>query len=136
MSNNIVHLLLGTNLGNKKDNLETAKTLISKEIGAIKKFSNILENEAEGFTSSNTFLNQKILVETSLSPIQLLYQVKDIEYRMGRVYNKPQLNEQFIDRLIDIDILIYNELIFECKILKIPHHQIYTRSFYDKLFFD
>ena len=60
MSQNIVILLLGTNLGDKKNNLETAKNLINKEVGEIKKESNILENKAEGFTTPNLFLNQKI----------------------------------------------------------------------------
>lgn len=133
MSKNRVHLLLGTNLGNKNNNLETAKALITNEIGEIIKFSNILENEAEGFTSSNTFLNQKILVETDLSPIKLLFKIKNIEYKMGRVYKKPKSNEKFVDRLIDIDILIFNHLIFKSDILKIPHHQIFTRSFVEKL---
>ena len=60
MSQNIVILLLGTNLGDKKNNLEIAKNLINKEVGKINKESNILENKAEGFTTDHLFLNQKI----------------------------------------------------------------------------
>ena len=135
MSFNKVVLLLGTNLGNKNNNLEIAKTLISKEVGEIVKFSNILENEAEGFTSSSSFLNQKIEVLTHLSPIKLLQIVKKIEYDMGRVYEKPLAGELYIDRLIDIDILLYNNVIFLSNILTIPHHQLVTRNFLKDLSF-
>lgn len=136
MSKNIVHLLLGTNLGNKNNNLELAKSFINKEIGEIVKVSNILENDAEGFTSSNSFLNQKIMVETSLSPLKLLYVIKDIEYKIGRVYEKPLENEKFIDRIIDIDILLFNKINFKSSLLTIPHHQIYTRKFFLNLLYN
>ena len=135
MSKNIVHLLLGTNLGNKNNNLELAKDLISKEIGEIIKLSNILENEAEGFTSSNSFLNQRIIIQTNLSPIKVLYKIKEIEYKLGRVYEKPVYDEKFIDRLIDIDILLFNEINFQSQLLKIPHHQLTTRSFMQNILY-
>lgn len=135
MSTNTTILLLGTNLGDKNNNLDTAKTLINKEIGLIVKFSNILENEAEEFSSSNSFLNQKIEVETNLSPIQLLHIIKKIEYTMGREYRKPLNSEQYIDRLIDIDILNYNNITFNSNILEIPHIQIVTRRFVKDLIF-
>lgn len=135
MSLNKAVLLLGTNLGNKNNNLEIAKSLINKEVGDIVKFSNILENEAEGFTSSNSFLNQKLEVMTALSPIQLLQVVKKIEYEMGRVYNKPLDGEKYIDRLIDIDILLFNNIIFYANILIVPHHQLVTRNFLKDLIF-
>ena len=135
MSNNIVILLLGTNLGDKNNNLETAKKLINKEVGEILKFSNILENEAVGFTSSNSFLNQKIEVSTSLSPLQVLETVKKIENLMGRIYTKPIEGENYVDRIIDIDILLFNNISLFSKYLIIPHHQIVTREFVKELFF-
>ncbi|MBF0596509.1 2-amino-4-hydroxy-6-hydroxymethyldihydropteridine diphosphokinase [Faecalibacter sp. WQ 117] len=135
MSNNIVTLLLGTNLGDKNSNLEIARSLITSEIGEIIKFSNILENDAEGFTTSNSFLNQKIEVSTEFSPIEMLNIVKKIEYSMGRIYEKPKEGELYIDRIIDIDILRYNNIYFFSDILTIPHNQIYTRDFIKDLSF-
>ncbi len=136
MSINNVVLLLGTNLGNKNNNLEIAKALITKEIGEIVKFSNILENEAVGFTSSNSFLNQKIEVKTKLSPMKLLYVIKSIEYEMGREYAKPLDGERYIDRLIDIDILHYSNIVFYSRLLIIPHKQVVEREFIKKLYFN
>lgn len=135
MSQNIVILLLGTNLGDKKNNLESAKNLINKEVGEIKKESNILENKAEGFTTPNLFLNQKIEINTSYSPFEILKKIKDIEQKMGRIYFEPKENESYVDRLIDIDILFYNKLLINCNCLKIPHPQNFSRDFIKSLYF-
>lgn len=129
-------LLLGTNLGDKNKNLEIAKSYISKEIGEIVKVSNILENEADGFTSENLFFNQKILVQTNFSPIQLLKVIKSIEKKMGRIYTQPRLGENYVDRIIDIDILLFNDVAFYSDVLKIPHHQLITRDFIKELYFN
>lgn len=136
MSTNSTILLLGTNLGNKNNNLDRAKELINKEIGEIIKFSNILENEPEEFKSSNTFLNQKIEVITNLSPIKLLEKIKIIEYEIGRVYTKPKDGEKYIDRIIDIDILRFNNITFCNETLLIPHNQIFSRDFIKLLRFN
>lgn len=135
MSQNKVILLLGTNLGNKNKNLEEAKLYINKEIGIIKKESNILENEAEGFSSNNLFFNQKIEILTDLSPFDLLKTIKKIENNMGRIYSEPLKGEIYVDRIIDIDILYYNCIILESNILTIPHKQVYSREFVKSLIF-
>ncbi|WP_313579122.1 2-amino-4-hydroxy-6-hydroxymethyldihydropteridine diphosphokinase [Chishuiella sp.] len=135
MSQNKAILLLGTNLGNKNKNLELAKFLISKEIGIVIKESNILKNEAIGFTTNNLFLNQKIELVTELSPFNLLKIIKEIEQKMGRMYTKPLINEIYVDRIIDIDILFFNSITLDSNRLKIPHHQVYTREFIKSLMF-
>lgn len=126
MSYNQVILLLGTNLGDKKLNIKTACAFIDKEIGAIKKKSEIIETEPLGFDSVNIFFNQTVVVKTQLSPVQLLHKVKSIEKNMGRTYSS---DERYQDRIIDIDILKFNEIIFESKLLLLPHHQIDSRNF-------
>ena len=136
MSKNIVTLLLGTNLGDKNNNLTVAKSFINKEVGEIFKSSNILENDPDGFTSSNSFLNQKIEVYTNLSPIEILKAVKKIESEMGRVYSQPLLGERYVDRIIDIDILLYNNIMFFSSDLIIPHHQLVTRGFLKDLVYN
>lgn len=136
MSQNKVILLLGTNLGDKKNNLNTAKQYIIKEVGEIKKESNVLINKAEDFTSNNLFYNQKIEILTQLNPFELLIAVKHIENKIGRIYTTPIPNEIHTDRLIDIDILNFNHLSLTSKKLTIPHKQIKTRAFINSLYFN
>lgn len=131
MSNNLVILLLGTNLNNRNQNLEQAKNYIEKEVGKIEDFSAIIETEPDGFVSENKFLNQTLSVRTSLSPLQLLKTIKGIEQKMGRVYLPT--SQKYQDRIIDIDILKYNAITFKTEELKIPHHQILTRNFVKKI---
>lgn len=130
MSYNKVVLLLGTNLGDKNQNLQIAEKLISKRIGEIMKKSQILETEPVGFDSKNSFFNQAIFINTTLSPVTLLKSIKFIEIEMGRTKTNPHIYE---DRVIDIDILNFNNLIFESDQLQIPHHQINSREFVKKL---
>ena len=135
MSTNTIILLLGTNLGNKFNNLESAKNHIKNEIGEITRESNQLKNKAEGFTTENLFLNQKIEIISQLSPFEVLKKVKNIEIKMGRMYFQPLENEIYVDRLIDIDILYFNHIVIDSKRLKIPHPQNYSRSFVKSLCF-
>lgn len=133
MSHNQVILLLGTNLGDKNLNLQTAQQLISSRIGEIIKKSEIIETEPVGFNSENNFLNQAITVKTGCSPINLLNSLKSIETEMGRIYIRKKINEKYEDRIIDIDILFFNSLKYESNRLCIPHHQVYSRNFVKKL---
>jgi len=131
MSQNTVILLLGTNLGNKEKNLDTAKALITMEIGEIFDASEILTTRAEGYESEHLFLNQTVKLKTGLSPIEVLNQAKRIEKMMGRVY--LETSQKFQDRLIDIDLLKFNRIKYESQALTIPHPQIYTRNFIKKI---
>lgn len=133
MSHNQVILLLGTNLGDKYLNLQTARELIGSKIGEIIKLSEILETEPIGFESENNFLNQTIWVLTEFSPINLLNEIKLIEKEMGRIYTKDKVEGVYEDRIIDIDILTFNEIAYESKRLILPHHQIFSRNFVKKL---
>lgn len=127
MSYNHVILLLGTNLGDKNLNLKTAESYISKRIGEIVNKSEILKTEPLDFESEHLFLNQTLVLETLLSPYSLLNEIKFIEKEMGRNYFKK--NEGYEDRIIDIDILRFNQIKFESEQLTLPHHQIITRNF-------
>ncbi len=129
MSHNQVVLLLGANLEDKNLNIKTAQELISKRIGKIIKNSEIIETEPVGFESNNNFLNQALFIQTEFSPVSVLNAVKSIEKEMGRVYTKPKSAALYEDRIIDIDILIFNNLIFESNRLMLPHHQIRSRNF-------
>ena len=133
MSHQICVLLLGSNLGEKKNNIKKAKTMINKRFGAIIKETILLENKAIGFETNHSFINQMIKIETKLSPFQLLLEIKKIETELGRLKDSSESIE-YEDRLIDIDIIIYNNIYYKSKKLKIPHHlNLYNRGFGQKL---
>ncbi len=131
MSQNTVQLLLGSNLNDRKINLITAQLRIEKEIGEIEKKSKILETSPEGFESTHDFLNQIIQIKTCLSPISILKIVKKIEKEMGRTY--LETNQKYQDRIIDIDILKFNQIKFKSTVLEIPHPQLFSRNFVKKI---
>jgi len=119
-----IFLLLGSNLGDKRANLETALTLIKSLAGQIVQHSKIYQSEAWGKTSQPVFLNQVIMITSPNSPFELLSNLKKIEKNMGRVkYDK------WGERLIDIDILYFSNLIIDQPQLTIPHPQITKRRF-------
>lgn len=128
-----VYLSLGTNLGNKEQNLLTAIAEIGRRIGPIKAQSAFLATEPWGFESENTFLNAAIRIETELSPIALLDETQQIERDMGRT-QKSSANCQlstvnYQDRIIDIDILLYDDLHINTPRLTIPHPLMQQRDF-------
>ena len=127
------YLSLGTNLGDKEHNLVSAITEIERRIGPIRAQSAFLATEPWGFESPNTFLNAAIRVETELSPHALLKVTQQIERDMGRT-QKSTVNSQlstviYHDRIIDIDILLYDDLHIHTKKLTIPHPHMYERDF-------
>lgn len=131
MSHNRIVLLLGSNLGDQKINLITALSHIEREIGEVEKKSEVIKSVAEDFESENIFYNQTLTLSTVFSPMSILDKVKEIELAMGRVYDAG--NQRFQDRVIDIDILTFNELKFKSKRLVLPHPQIKARVFIKRL---
>ncbi|MFA7447644.1 MAG: 2-amino-4-hydroxy-6-hydroxymethyldihydropteridine diphosphokinase [Weeksellaceae bacterium] len=131
MSHNRIVLLLGSNLGDQKINLITALSHIEREIGEVEKKSEVIKSVAEDFESENIFYNQTLTLSTVFSPMSILDKVKEIELAMGRVYNAG--NQRFQDRVIDIDILTFNEVKFKSKRLVLPHPQIKARVFIKRL---
>lgn len=122
----VVYLGLGTNLGNKEHNLEQAVKLLEKQIGKLLAKSSVIITEPWGFSSKNTFLNVVIELETNLQAQELLAITQQIENEMGRV---QKTSTAYMDRIIDIDILLYDDLVFESKNLKIPHPLLEKRDF-------
>lgn len=121
-----VFLSLGSNLGNRKENLAKVILEIDKNIGHISVLSGIYETTAWGFQSENNFLNQVIIVMTDLEPSQLINRCLDIERIMGRERGEPGKYES---RIIDIDILFYGESIVKEDNLVIPHPHLQNRRF-------
>ena len=123
----IVYLGLGTNLGDKKANLEMAVETINKRIGRVVSLSAFYATEPWGFESENSFLNAVCSVETSLLPFELLRATQQIERESGR--KKKTVDGNYSDRILDIDILLYDDLRLETPDLKIPHPLMEQREF-------
>lgn len=122
-----VYLGLGTNLGDKNLQLRTAVNEIGKRIGRVVTLSAFYLTEPWGFTSEHSFLNAVCAVQTPLSPHELLSITKDIEKDLGRSHKS--VHQTYSDRLIDIDILLYNQLILNDEDLQIPHPLMTKRDF-------
>ena len=123
----LVYLSLGTNLGNKEENLRTAMTLIEEQVGTITSQSALYASAPWGFDSENTFLNNAISVETSLTPEELLSTTQRIEHTLGRTHKS--VDGQYNDRLIDIDILLYDDVVMHTPSLILPHPLMHRRLF-------
>ena len=122
-----VYLIIGSNLGDKRQNLTTAIRLIGEQVGHIVKCASFYESEPWGFTSVNSFLNTCVLCETTLSPHDVLIHTQAIERQMGRRH-KTQ-NNVYTDRIIDIDILLYDDITISDSNLTLPHPLIAKRDF-------
>lgn len=125
--NHTAYLSLGTNLGDKEHNLLSAISEIRRRIGPVKAQSAFLATRPWGFESPHTFLNAAICIETALSPLDLLHQTQQIERDMGRKHKS--VNGQYHDRIIDIDILLYDDLHIATPELTIPHPHMHERDF-------
>lgn len=117
-------LLLGSNIGNKKSQLKRALKMIEKTVGRIIGQSSIYKTEAWGNEDQPEFYNMAVLIETTLNPQQLLHEILKVESKMGRVRKK-----KWEDRIIDIDILFYNDEVLDLPELHIPHPQLTERKF-------
>lgn len=124
----LVFLGLGSNLGDGKANLDQALLLIGQQVGEVKAVSSYIESEPWGFDSVYRFTNAVCAVETELEPLLLLDETQAIERKMGRTH-KHQPGESYIDRIIDIDILTYDNLTLNNNRLTLPHPLIEEREF-------
>ena len=122
-----VYLGLGSNLGDRKENLACAIRLIGERVGKVLRVSSFIETEPWGVESDNTFVNAVILCETTLTPRQVLRATQKIEREMGR--KKKSTDGGYADRCIDIDILLYDDLRVDEPDLQIPHPLMLKRDF-------
>ena len=119
----MVYLALGSNMGNRLANLKNAVSQLARQMN-VKKESPVYETPPWGFADQGAFLNQVVNVETHLKPEALLSHLKRLEASMGRVAsfeNGP--------RLIDIDILFFDDVVMDTPTLVIPHPRLHQRAF-------
>jgi len=121
---NGIYLLTGGNIGNRLDYLSKAKEEIKNICGSVVQESSVYETAAWGNEEQDAFLNQVLKIETALSPEELLKTILEIEQQLGR---KRELKHG--PRIIDIDILFFNDQIINQHELIIPHPEIQNRRF-------
>ena len=122
-----VYLGLGTNLGDKEANLKAAIEEIRKRVGEIASLSAFYASEPWGFESENSFLNAVCCVMSDLSPMEILSITQEIERELGR--KTKSVGGIYSDRMIDIDILLYDDLRIHTPELTIPHPLMWERDF-------
>ena len=123
MDEHIVYLALGSNLGNRAANLKEAITSLAPQMD-LKAKSKVYETPPWGYAEQEKFLNQVLQVKTYVKPEPLLKHLKRLEVALGRVPSFPNG-----PRLIDIDILFYDDLVFQSPLLEIPHPHVHERGF-------
>ena len=134
-----VYLGLGSNLGDREENMRKAIQLIDERVGKVTKQSSFIETDPWGYESANRFLNAVILCETSRQPREVLLLTQQIERDLGRktkrhfkkndVGSTSVETESYSDRPIDIDILLYDDLTVDEPDLQIPHPLMQERDF-------
>ena len=122
-----VFLSLGSNLGNKENNIEKAYKKIEMQIGKIKSSSAFFYSSPQGFISDNDFVNSVCEVTASIDVYTLFATIQSIEKELGRVSKSTK--GQYSDRIIDIDILMIGNLIIDTPELTIPHPKFHERDF-------
>ena len=127
MGKHIVYFSLGSNLCDKVQNLSVAIRLMEEQIGVLVRQSALLETEPWGFESDNSFVNAAICMETELEPLEVLAKTQEIERGLGRTMKS--VNGEYHDRIIDIDILLYDDIRINTPELTIPHPLMEQRDF-------
>ena len=122
-----VYFSLGTNLGNKEQNLRFAVQYIEERIGKVISLSAFYATAPWGFSSEHTFLNAAACVETLLSPLSVLHLTQEIEREIGRTHKS--VGGVYSDRVIDIDLLLYDDRVLDTPELKLPHPLMHERRF-------
>lgn len=127
MTKHTVYLALGANIGDRRTTMLRAIDRIKELIGTVERQSVFYETEPWGFASPHRFLNACVRVSTMLSPRQLLAATQQIERVLGRMAKSA--DGVYHDRVIDIDILLYDDLRVDEPDLKIPHPLMTERDF-------
>ncbi|MBQ9499286.1 MAG: 2-amino-4-hydroxy-6-hydroxymethyldihydropteridine diphosphokinase [Bacteroidaceae bacterium] len=122
-----IYLGIGSNLGDKEQNIKTALKLVEERVGKIIIQSSICQTMPWGFHSDNIFFNAAACVETNLTPMQVLSVIKMIEMEMGRTSKSSQ--GMYADRIIDLDLLFYEDQVINEVMLTVPHPLLQYRMF-------
>jgi 2-amino-4-hydroxy-6-hydroxymethyldihydropteridine diphosphokinase len=120
-----IFLSLGSNLGDRRENLRKACTMLQRQTGRVFTASSLYETEPWGFVHENYFYNQVLGINSRHDVLVLLASIREIEKSLGR----SEKTERYAARIIDIDILFYDSMIMNTKDLQLPHPLIQQRRF-------
>lgn len=123
-----LYLSLGSNLGDRNNYLQEAIARLSQAIAPVSAVSSFIETAPWGFDSPHPFLNAAVAIPTDLFPEKILEITQKVERDMGRDY-KRSLGEAYRDRVIDIDILMIDDMVYHSAFLQIPHPHMSDRDF-------
>ena len=126
----IYYLNIGSNIGNRRDNLYRAVVALAAGTGGCA-VSSIIESEPWGFESDNRFMNLGISLESDIEPHEMLDRIHDIERRLGSASHRDA-DGGYIDRLVDIDIVAIDDLVIDTPTLQVPHPHLPERDFFLK----
>lgn len=118
---------MGSNLGNRRQLLQSAIALLRERVGSVERTSSFIETASWGFESEHQFLNACVCINTRMTPREVLEATKQIERELGRT--RKSSNGQYADRPIDIDILLYDDIQVNEPDLVIPHPHMEERDF-------
>ena len=126
-----LYLGLGSNLGNREENIRRALALIDERVGSVYRVSSLIETDPVGFSSNHKFINLVCLVHTMMSPMSCLRETQKIEQELGRTQKSTCTDGilQHFDRTIDIDILTYDDITMDTPELTLPHPRMKDRDF-------
>ena len=122
-----VYIILGSNIGDKKNYIDNACIEISDSIGNIETYSSYYQTSPWGFESNDEFLNRVICVNSKLYPNEIMSLLLEIENRLGRV--RHSIGKGYQSRTIDLDILLIDDLIINNESLIVPHPRMTERRF-------
>ncbi|MDR2292063.1 MAG: 2-amino-4-hydroxy-6-hydroxymethyldihydropteridine diphosphokinase [Prevotellaceae bacterium] len=126
MKKSKTYLLFGSDIGDREKHINDACNFVKNEIGEIIAESSLYTSESWGFESDAMFFNKVIIVETDLNVFKILDITQKIELKLGRT---DKTTDKYQSRIIDIDILFYDDKIIKTQQLAIPHPQMQNRRF-------
>lgn len=129
-----VILITGGNIGDVKPRLHRAQSMINREIGPVMRCSHSYKTRAWGFEAEEPFTNQVLVADTDLTPREVLAKIQEIERALARdrgaeEAEKTRTGQPYSSRVIDVDILFYDDLVIDEPDLKIPHPLLHERDF-------
>ena len=128
----LYYLNIGSNLDDREGNIWAADLRLSLDLGLVIARSSIVESKPWGFESDNGFLNMGITVESRYTPIEALNLIHDIEHELNQGHSHRDSEGNYVDRLVDIDIMAIEDLVIDIPNLLVPHRHLPHRDFFLK----
>lgn len=123
------YLNIGSNIGDRRDNLYRAVVALAACTGGDCAVSPIVESEPWGFESDNRFMNVGVCLQSTMSPWQMLERIHEIERELGSASHRDAQGG-YVDRLVDIDIVAIDDLVIDSPSLQVPHRHLPERDFF------